>query len=64
MPMIADKKRGVRATSMNTTSGSMSAPTPAKKTATPMDAAKTPTKRIDRALSKSAPTPAKTKKRR
>jgi hypothetical protein len=64
MPMIADRKSGVRAASMNTTSGSMSAPTPAKKIATPMDAAKTPEKRIDRTPSKSAPTPAKTKKRR
>ena len=33
---------------MSTTSGSMSAPTLAKKIATPMVAAKTPQKRIDR----------------
>ena len=62
MPMIADRKRGVRALSMGTTSGS--APMPAKKIATPMDPAKTPKKRIVRTLSKSAPTPAKTKKKR
>jgi hypothetical protein len=65
MSMIADRKRGVRAVSMSTTSGSVSAPTPAKKVATPMENAKTPKKRFVRAMSsKSAPTPAKTKKRR
>jgi hypothetical protein len=66
MPMIADRKRGVRAASMNTTSGSMSTPPmPAKKGTTPLESAKSPKKRFARAVSsKSTSTPAKTKKKR
>jgi hypothetical protein len=64
MPLFSSKKSGVRSQSMSTTTGTISEPLRPKKVAETMAPAEMPKRRIARALPKSAPTLAKTKRKR